>query len=411
MLAYSTADNMDGKQARRTSSSSPLGFLFDHGLDAVNSGVLGWAIAAIHAQAGGSWHTFAMWAIPTVPFFYSTWEAYHTGCFVLPIVNGPNEGVLATVALLLLTAYLGPSGLWGAPHTALPLALWVLTPVVDLLRAMSSESTPASAALHSPVTNLDLLLACFLVGVGLTVAHQMWTVTQHEWRRGGGRAVGTAFARQAPFALLLLVVWAWTRNPACRVVAHDHWALFFGCAGILFVDMSFTTMLAHVTDSEVSMDARGLGAFAFCPLILALNILPERVDKVAFSAACLLISLTLATVLTGKFIVGAVSEICTLLDLSIFDISRNARPAGAHQASGGEPAPPPLLPAKAQADLDALVAALAPFLSGTTTTTMSGGDGGGASPPSPPASPSPTAVGTTTRSHTRAGSRSARKRA
>ena len=33
---YSTFDNVDGKQARRTGSSSPLGELFDHGVDALN---------------------------------------------------------------------------------------------------------------------------------------------------------------------------------------------------------------------------------------------------------------------------------------------------------------------------------------------------------------------------------------
>lgn len=32
--AYSTLDAIDGKQARRTQSSSPLGQLFDHGCDA-----------------------------------------------------------------------------------------------------------------------------------------------------------------------------------------------------------------------------------------------------------------------------------------------------------------------------------------------------------------------------------------
>ena len=33
---YSTFDNVDGKQARKTGSSSPLGELFDHGVDALN---------------------------------------------------------------------------------------------------------------------------------------------------------------------------------------------------------------------------------------------------------------------------------------------------------------------------------------------------------------------------------------
>ena len=32
LFTYSTLDNVDGKQARRTGSSSPLGLLFDHGV-------------------------------------------------------------------------------------------------------------------------------------------------------------------------------------------------------------------------------------------------------------------------------------------------------------------------------------------------------------------------------------------
>lgn len=35
LFLYSTFDNCDGKQARRTGSSSPLGELFDHGIDAL----------------------------------------------------------------------------------------------------------------------------------------------------------------------------------------------------------------------------------------------------------------------------------------------------------------------------------------------------------------------------------------
>ena len=34
---YITLDNMDGKQARRTKSSSPLGLLVDHGTDATTT--------------------------------------------------------------------------------------------------------------------------------------------------------------------------------------------------------------------------------------------------------------------------------------------------------------------------------------------------------------------------------------
>lgn len=39
LFVYSLFDNMDGKQARRTGSASPLGLLFDHGCDSLNGTV------------------------------------------------------------------------------------------------------------------------------------------------------------------------------------------------------------------------------------------------------------------------------------------------------------------------------------------------------------------------------------
>jgi len=34
VFTYQNLDNVDGKQARRTGNSTPLGMLFDHGCDA-----------------------------------------------------------------------------------------------------------------------------------------------------------------------------------------------------------------------------------------------------------------------------------------------------------------------------------------------------------------------------------------
>ena len=39
-LAYIILDNADGKQARRTKTSSPLGLLLDHGLDALTTAIV-----------------------------------------------------------------------------------------------------------------------------------------------------------------------------------------------------------------------------------------------------------------------------------------------------------------------------------------------------------------------------------
>ena len=38
LFVYQSLDAIDGKQARRTNSGSPLGELFDHGCDAISMG-------------------------------------------------------------------------------------------------------------------------------------------------------------------------------------------------------------------------------------------------------------------------------------------------------------------------------------------------------------------------------------
>ncbi|RCH78671.1 hypothetical protein CU097_001973, partial [Rhizopus azygosporus] len=58
LFIYQSFDAIDGKQARRTGTSGPLGELFDHSCDAINTslGVLTWASAT---YLGQSWWTVA----------------------------------------------------------------------------------------------------------------------------------------------------------------------------------------------------------------------------------------------------------------------------------------------------------------------------------------------------------------
>ena len=51
LFTYQALDAIDGKQARRTDSSSPLGELFDHGCDCLSIGDQGYkaGVAGAHA--------------------------------------------------------------------------------------------------------------------------------------------------------------------------------------------------------------------------------------------------------------------------------------------------------------------------------------------------------------------------
>jgi hypothetical protein len=52
---YQTLDAVDGKQARRTGSSGPLGLLFDHGCDAINTTVSSLTLLATIQMGPTSW--------------------------------------------------------------------------------------------------------------------------------------------------------------------------------------------------------------------------------------------------------------------------------------------------------------------------------------------------------------------
>lgn len=73
LLFVKTLDNLDGKQARRTGSSSPLGLLFDHGCDALNVSVGTMTMACI-LQMGTTWKTLAFNMSAHVVFICATWE-------------------------------------------------------------------------------------------------------------------------------------------------------------------------------------------------------------------------------------------------------------------------------------------------------------------------------------------------
>ncbi|PHT25980.1 Choline/ethanolaminephosphotransferase 2 [Capsicum baccatum] len=122
LFLYQTFDAVDGKQARRTNSSSPLGELFDHGCDAL--------ACAFEALAFGSTamcgrNVFWFWVISAVPFYFATWESYFTNTLVLPVVNGPTEGLMLIYFSHFFTALVG-SEWWAQPFgKSMPLVSWV----------------------------------------------------------------------------------------------------------------------------------------------------------------------------------------------------------------------------------------------------------------------------------------------
>lgn len=106
LFMYQTLDALDGQQARRTGSSSPLGELFDHCVDAMNTSLQSYVVATVfvfpmHLILGAQF-------LCLVNFYLSTWEEYHTRKLFLSVFSGPVEGILLMVSTEVLTGILGP---------------------------------------------------------------------------------------------------------------------------------------------------------------------------------------------------------------------------------------------------------------------------------------------------------------
>uniref|UniRef100_A0A8D2KFB2 Ethanolaminephosphotransferase 1 n=1 Tax=Urocitellus parryii TaxID=9999 RepID=A0A8D2KFB2_UROPR len=85
-MAY-TLDGVDGKQARRTNSSTPLGELFDHGLDSWSCVYFVVTVYSIFGRGPTGVSVFVLYLLLWVvlfSFILSHWEKYNTGILFLP---------------------------------------------------------------------------------------------------------------------------------------------------------------------------------------------------------------------------------------------------------------------------------------------------------------------------------------
>ncbi|THV03702.1 hypothetical protein K435DRAFT_774824 [Dendrothele bispora CBS 962.96] len=113
LFLYQAFDAIDGKQARRTGMAGPLGEMFDHGCDALNT-TLEVIIASQALNLGRSWWTVASQIATLANFYLTTWEEYHTGSLYLGIFSGPVEGILMIISIYMITGIFGPS-FWDTP--------------------------------------------------------------------------------------------------------------------------------------------------------------------------------------------------------------------------------------------------------------------------------------------------------
>ncbi|THW41437.1 CDP-alcohol phosphatidyltransferase [Aureobasidium pullulans] len=226
--SYSTMDNIDGKQARRTGTSSPLGELFDHGIDSLNCTLA--SLLETSAMGLGSTRLGALTAlIPTLPMFFSTWETYHTHTLFLGYFNGPTEGLIIAALIMILSGYYGPT-LWTSPL----------------------ESLFGHEQFLGKTSFLDLWGPILLLG--LCLAHIPDCVNNvYQARRGRSQPLIPTLLEWAPIFIFTGSLCAWLGSPYSHLLKDNHLSLLCFTLSPAFGRMTTKIILAHLTRQDFPM--------------------------------------------------------------------------------------------------------------------------------------------------------------
>ncbi|KAK9508595.1 hypothetical protein O3M35_006122 [Rhynocoris fuscipes] len=173
LFAYQSLDAIDGKQARRTGTSSPLGELFDHGCDSVST-VFVAISACIAVQLGAypSWMFFQCFCAITL-FYCAHWQAYVSGTLRFGRVD-VTEAQFTIMGIHLISAFLGPE-IWSIKVPVIGIfelrhLIFVMTVVccsvplyqlfIDICNGGVGKngSTVAGTSVLSPVIPLSLVI-------------------------------------------------------------------------------------------------------------------------------------------------------------------------------------------------------------------------------------------------------------
>jgi len=104
LFIYQTLDAIDGKQARRTKTSSPLGELFDHGCDSLSTVFVSIAsCCAVRLGTYPGWMLFQCLCASTL-FYCAHWQTYVSGTLTFGTID-VTEGQIIVMAVMLLSSF------------------------------------------------------------------------------------------------------------------------------------------------------------------------------------------------------------------------------------------------------------------------------------------------------------------
>ena len=331
MLLYQTLDNMDGKQARRTNTSSPLGQIFDHGCDAINSifGSTNWLINMYILPHDDPVITWIVIFGPIAQFYITTWEEYYNHILILPVVNGPSEGLLLG-ALLSYTSYLYGNTYWQTTtwYDTYLAPIWSTSSTTNestINRFVSSMVVQVLPLQPPLLRNCDLVVIAASIGFVQEIVMKVYTV---------GKKHGFYQSLQDLLPIIVLCVSFGLIGYYQPTILWNMPRTCLAIVSIVFTEMTTQLMLCYVTKQFYSPYQR----YLLVPLLLLVlyvvvigtTTTTTTTDTDTSSTVMYMDTDTyLLMYMSGSFvylafkIVLVIHEICSVLQIQCFSITKN----------------------------------------------------------------------------------------
>jgi phosphatidylglycerophosphate synthase len=280
LFVYQSLDAIDGKQARRTHSSTPLGELFDHGCDAVSTVFVTIAMCITLQLGSYPWLMFTAVFLGMSAFYIAHWQTYVTGSLKFGKID-VTEAQLAICAMHLVTAVSGDS-------------LWSLSiPLLDI-----------------PCRFLPVVAGC--AGSAKAIAENIRIISGGGKGKHGSTIADTSIVFPG-FPLFLFLFLAFSIASKSPDVFLENTCLYSLTFGIVWAKFTNKLIVAHMTKGEIMLfDTCLIG-----PMILFVNqyfsfFFPEYI--------VLVFSLIIATFDFIKYSSKVCFQICTFMDIALFKI-------------------------------------------------------------------------------------------
>ncbi|XP_062507206.1 ethanolaminephosphotransferase 1-like [Corticium candelabrum] len=288
-----TLDGTDGKQARRTNSSTPLGELFDHGLDTFTVTTIVQCACSIYGTCspwGASLWLMHIGLITSLFSFYTThWEKFVTGVMYLPWSYDVSQ-------VAILFAYI--ACWWSGTEVFHVKVFWDVAPV-QIVAFILFGST--AAGIVSSVWNIRN------------------AAKQGSIRISSPSPAGFLVQCIQPFCPLfmaysLIIVWA-VFSPAN--IMESQTRLFFLMEGLLF-----SNFCCRLIVSQMSSTPADSWNWLLSPLLV---IVPLALQSLANETMMLVLYVAVIAIYHLHYGVSVMRELCDHLNIYCFSIEKPQR--------------------------------------------------------------------------------------